>query len=139
MSKYTIAARMLRLLPPALPIPKFLLDAVRVQFRVETTFTDATAILHCYGRIHAQEALALADAVVLLLSRRAIIILNLAGVKRLDTGGLGTLVLLHYYLRSVACSLRLCNLVPCIKDAIERTQLNSLFDIYGTEEDANAA
>ncbi len=135
MSKYTITARMLRLLP----IPKFLLESSQAQFRVETAFTDASAILYCSGRIHAQEALALADAVVPLLLRRTTIILNLAGAKRVDTGGLGTLVLLHYYLRSVACSLRLCNLVPCVKDVIERTQLNSLFDIYRTEEDAMAA
>jgi len=121
------------------PIPKFLLETVRVQFRVETTFTDATAILYCYGNIHAQEALALADAVVPLLLRRTTIILNWAGVKRVDTGGLGTFVLLHYYLRSLACSLRLCNLPPCVKDVIERTQLHALFDIYATEQDAMAA
>jgi anti-anti-sigma factor len=139
MSKYTIAARMLRLLPPAVPIPKFLLETLQVQFRVEATFTDATAILYCYGRIHAQEALALADAVIPLLLRRTTIILNLAGVKRVDTGGLGTLVLLHYYLRSLACSLRLCNLVPCVNDVIESVQLNALFDIYATEQDAVAA
>ncbi len=87
MTKYIIVARILRLLPPAVPIPTFLLESLQVQFRVETRLNDATAILYCYGSIHAQEALALADAVVPLLLRQTTIILNLGGSNELTLEG----------------------------------------------------
>ncbi len=111
-----------------------------MQFRANTTFVDNTVILHCHGNIYPQEALALSDAVVpLLVERTTTIILDFAGVKRVDIGALGTLVLLQLYVCSSGRNLRFCNLLPCVKDAIEHTRLNDLFEIYGTEQQAIAA
>jgi anti-anti-sigma factor len=111
-----------------------------VRFRANSTFAENTAILHCHGNIYPQEALALSDAVVpLLVEQTTTIILDFAAVRRVDIGGLGTLVLLQLYVRSSGRSLRFCNLSPCVKDAIEHTRLNDLFEIYGTEQQAIAA
>ncbi len=111
-----------------------------MQFGTITTFAGATAILHCYGNIYPQEALALSSGVVpLLVGRTTTIILDFAGVKRVDIGALGTLVLLQLYVRSAGHKLRFCNLPPCVKKAIERTRLNDLFEVYGTEQQAIAA
>ncbi len=110
-----------------------------MQFRTKTTFAGATAILHCYGNIYPEEALALSGAIVpLLVERTTNILLDFAGVKQVDIGALSTLVLLQLYLRSSGRNLRFCNLLPSVKGAIERTRLNDLFEVYGTEQQAIA-
>ncbi len=103
-------------------------------------YAGTSAILHCYGNIYPQEALALSYAVVpLLLEQNTTIILDFAEVKQVDIGALGTLALLQLYLRSSGRNLRFCKLLPCITDAVERTRLNEVFEIYETEQQAIAA
>ncbi len=107
-----------------------------MNFRIETTFADDVAILCCHGHVSSPEAMALSHAVAPLLSERGTIILNFRGVQLVDGGGLGTLALLQLYARSFGRSLRFCSLNPRVTQAVQRTSLAGLFDIYATEEEA---
>ncbi len=112
------------------------LGLLEVQFTVESVFADDAAILRCYGNVFAAEALALSRAVSPLLFEWDIVVLDFSGVHAVDSGGLGTLALLHLYMRSSGRCLRYCCLKPRVNDVIERTRLNSVFDICGSEEEA---
>jgi anti-sigma B factor antagonist len=107
-----------------------------VQFTVELVFAGDTAILRCYGRLFSAEALALSHAVAPLLFEWDTVILDFSGVHAIDSGGLGTLALLHLYVRSSGRRLRYCSFKPQVNDCIERTRLNEVFDIYSSEEEA---
>jgi anti-anti-sigma factor len=99
-------------------------------------FADDAAILRCYGSVSSREALALSHAVAPLLFEWDTVVLDFSGVHAVDSGGLGTLALLQLYVHSSGRRLRYCCLKPSVNDAVERTQLNSVFDIYGSEEEA---
>src|SRR5262245_6458780 len=67
---------------------------------------------------------------------RAGIVLNLAVVDYLSSMALGKLVMLNRRVQVAKGRLTLCHLSPNIKDTLETTRLNELFEIYATEQDA---
>ncbi len=82
----------------------------------------------------------MSNAVVpLLVEQTTSIVLDFAGVRRIDIGALGTLVLLQLFVSSSGRNLRFCNLLPSVEDRVKRTRLNDIFEIYGTEQEAIAA
>ncbi len=107
-----------------------------MQFTLELVFADDAAILRCYGRMSSAEALALSRTVSPLLLERDVVVLDFSGVDAVDSGGLGTLTLLQLYVQSSGWKLRYYGLNRRVTDALERTGLNSVFDIYESEEDA---
>ncbi len=109
---------------------------LQVQFRVESVFAGDVAILRCYGNVFSAEALALSHAVTPLLSEQDTVVLDFSGVRGVDSGGLATLALLQEYVRSSGRNLRYCCLKRPVTEAMERTQLSAIFDIYGSEEEA---
>ncbi len=74
-----------------------------------------------------------------MLFERDTVIVDCSGVDAIDSGGLGTLALLQPYARSSGRSLRYCSLKPQVNDAINRTRLNAVFDVFGSEEEALCA
>jgi anti-anti-sigma factor len=99
-------------------------------------YADDAAILRCYGNVFSAEALALSHAVASLLFERDTVVLDFSGVHAVDSGGLGTLALLQIYARNSGRKLRYYDVKPRVNDAIERTQLNLVFDICESEEEA---
>ncbi len=107
-----------------------------MQFTVESVFSEDAAILRCYGSVSSPEALALSHAVAPLMFERSAVVLDFSGVEAIDSGGLGTLALLHSYVCSSGGRLRYCCLNARVADAFERTRLSAVFDVYGSEEEA---
>ena len=64
------------------------------------------------------------------------IVLNLAGVTYIDSGGLGTLVGLYTTARNAGGSIKLASLTPRVGDLLQVTKLLTVFDVYDTEDKA---
>ena len=61
------------------------------------------------------------------------IILNMAGIKYIDSAGLGTLVAAHVSAKTQGASVRLCNLGEKFHEVMQITRLLTIFDVYDTE------
>lgn len=115
-------------------------DHRRATLYIEQRSFDDIAILDCAGRIvFREETEALFEAVHLTMSNCRCVLLNLSGVHRLDSGGLGMLVLLHQFVGAGFCQLKICGADPQISELITLTKLNTLLDLYATENDAIAS
>ncbi len=64
------------------------------------------------------------------------VVLNFSRVEYLSSSVLGKLITFQKRLRSNGGELRLCGIRPQIYEIFEITRLNTLFDIYPTEEEA---
>jgi anti-sigma B factor antagonist len=110
-----------------------------VRFAVNSVLVGDVAILCCRGNLGCEEAIMLSDAVAPLLSQKRAVILNFAGVEGVDSGGLGTLVLLHMYAHSSGGRLRFCSLNGHVRELVKLTRVDTLFEIYPTEQQARNA
>jgi len=91
--------------------------------------TNDVAVVRCSGRIVRGEAVrALRTAVVSEKDTR-IIVLDLSDVETLDAGGLTALVSLHHWTRNHGIQLKLVNPSAFVREMLERTHLNCVFDI----------
>ena len=61
------------------------------------------------------------------------IVLNMAGIKYIDSAGLGTLVAAHVSAKTQGASVRLCNLGEKFHEVMQITRLLTIFDVYDTE------
>ena len=61
------------------------------------------------------------------------IVLSMAGVKSIDSSGLGILVASHVSAKTQGASVRLCNLGEKFHEIMQITKLLTVFDVYDTE------
>ena len=98
---------------------------------------DGLIVVDCAGRIiFGDETAALRDQVRALISDGARILLNLADVTYIDSGGLGTLVALYTTARNAGGSVRLARLTQRVGDLLQVTKLLTVFEVYNSEEEA---
>ena len=97
-------------------------------------------VVHLSGVIYFGEESALLRLRVkdLLASSRQIV-LDLAGVTHIDSGGLGTLVALHTSARKSGGEIKLANLSNHPKEVLQITRLVTIFEIFDRVEDATAS
>lgn len=108
--------------------------------KLDTRQTDGVTIVSCAGRImFGEDASALRERVKQLLGSTKEIILNLAGVSNIDSGGLGTLVGLYSSARSSGADIKLTGLGPRLRDVLAITKLSTVFEVYDSEAQALAA
>ena len=101
------------------------------------TLNDGIIVVVCAGRlVFGEETAALRDRVKALLTEGSRIILNLADVTYIDSGGLGTLVALYTTARNAGGAIKLARLTPRVGDLLQVTKLVTVFDVYNTEEEA---
>ncbi len=94
-------------------------------------------VLDCFGRIiFGEETAALRDEVKKILAENRSVILNLAGVNYIDSGGLGTLVSLYSIAKASGSTMKLANLTPRVGDLLQVTKLVTVFDVYEDEGQA---
>lgn len=85
-------------------------------------------VVRCSGRIVRGESVRrLRNAVVTEADTR-IVVLDLSDVESLDAGGLTALVSLRHWTRSHAIQLRLVNPSRFVREMLERTRLDRMFD-----------
>jgi len=107
---------------------------------VETQISGDVFILHCEGRIvYGDECAVLRERVVSILTGSPKIVVNLAGVDHIDSEGLGMLVGLLVSARNRAGDLKLASPGTRVKDLLRRTNLDTIFAVYGNKDEAVAA
>jgi anti-sigma B factor antagonist len=111
-----------------------------MQLKLSTRTVDGVLIVDCAGRIvFGEESAALRDTVRKLITENKQIVLNLAGVNYIDSGGLGTLVSLYTTARSSGGAVKLASLTQRVGDLLQVTKLVTIFDVYDDEEEAVAS
>jgi anti-anti-sigma factor len=94
-------------------------------------------VVRCKGRIvYGDEVNSLRDAVKGLLKRNPWILLNLAAVHHVDSGGLGTLFGLHISAQNAGGLLVLACANHRVLDLLHRTHLATVLNICDSEESA---
>ena len=101
------------------------------------TLKDGIAVVDCAGRIvFGEETAELRDRVRALIAKGSRVILNLADVTYIDSGGLGTLVALYTTARNAGGSIKLARLTQRVGDLLQVTKLLTVFEVYNSEEEA---
>lgn len=107
---------------------------------METRDAGGVTVIACHGRItFGEEAAALREKLKLALNSSRRIVLNLAGVSYIDSGGLGTMVGVYSSARSAGADIKLSGLGQRLRDVLQVTKLVTVFEVYETEQQAVAA
>ena len=72
----------------------------------------------------------------LLMEKKRLIVLNLAGVSFIDSSGLGELIASQISVESKGGSIKLAELTDSLKELLSTTKLLNVFDVYDREADA---
>ena len=91
------------------------------------------AILHLQGGIVISNTAILRNA-VLSQSGVRVLVLDMTGVNRIDASGLGILLEIREYLQSRAIDLKLMNVPGLIRQVLEITRLDSIFEIIAEDQ-----
>jgi anti-sigma B factor antagonist len=108
-----------------------------MQLKLNTRTENGITIIDCNGRIvFGEESALLRDTVKKLIGENSQIVLNLADISYIDSGGLGTLVALYTTAHNAGGSVKLANLTQRVGDLLQVTKLLTVFEVYDSEEKA---
>lgn len=98
---------------------------------------DGITVVDCHGRIiFGDESSMLREAVKEQLKTSKDIVINLADVNYIDSGGLGTLVGLFTSARSTGGTIKLANLTHRVGELLQVTKLVTVFEVFDGEDKA---
>jgi anti-sigma B factor antagonist len=97
---------------------------------------DVTVVEVSGRMIGGEETSLLRERIKWLFHSTTNVILNLSGITFIDSAGLGVLVSMWTSSKSVGRALKLASVQGKVKQALEVTRLNSIFEIYDTTGDA---
>jgi anti-sigma B factor antagonist len=108
-----------------------------MQLKLSVRNVDGVAVVDCAGRIiFGDEAASLRETVKQVIPENQRIVLNLANITYIDSGGLGTLVALYTTARSAGGNIKLASLTTRVGDLLQVTKLLTVFDVYDDEKQA---
>jgi anti-sigma B factor antagonist len=111
-----------------------------MDLKIEKRLVDGVTIVSCQGRImFGDEATALRDFLKEALAETPRMVLNLAGVTYIDSGGLGTLVGVYSSARGAGADIKLTGLGQRLRDVLQITKLATVFQVFNTDQEALAA
>jgi anti-sigma B factor antagonist len=106
-----------------------------MQLRMSTRTMDGVMVVDCSGRIvFGEESATLRDTIKKVLTQNPRVVLNLAEVSYVDSGGLGTLVSLYTTARNAGGALKLARLTQRVGDLLQLTKLVSIFEVFDDEQ-----
>jgi anti-anti-sigma factor len=112
----------------------------QLKLSLEAGNIGSAVVLHCQGRmIFRGEARALSTLVAEVLPSARRMVVDLAGVDSVDSGGLGELVLTHMWAEAAGFTLKFASPKKSVRHLFEVTNLVSVFDVYGSVPEAMAA
>ena len=112
----------------------------RLKLTLESEHPGSAVVLHCQGRIiFRNEACALSTIVTEVLPSARRMVVDLAGVDSVDSGGLGELVLTHMWAEAAGYTLKFACPKKSVRHLFEVTNLLSVFDVYASVPEAMAA
>jgi anti-sigma B factor antagonist len=108
-----------------------------MSLEIETRLEGDVAVIACVGPIQIGETANQFRDVLreTLRSGAKKILLDLHGVKYVDSTGIGELVGLLTNASDVGAGVRLCNVPQKVRDVLEVTRLITVFEVYPTLED----
>ena len=89
---------------------------------------DGTLTLVCRGRINLENSIQFRTTVKTLSPHHKFVHADLSGVDWVDSAGLGSLLGTYISAKSDGCDLKLINVHPHVKDLLNITHLNSVFE-----------
>jgi anti-sigma B factor antagonist len=111
-----------------------------MNLKIDTRVADGVTIVNCHGRItFGEEAAALREELKKVLGSTRQVVLNLAGVTYIDSGGLGTLVGVYSSARAAGADIKLTGIGARLRDTLQITKLVTVFEVYDSEPQALAA
>ncbi len=112
----------------------------KLKLTLETEHPGSAVVLHCQGRIiFRSEACALSTIVTEVLPSARRMVVDLAGVDSVDSGGLGELVLTHMWAEAAGYTLKFACPKKSVRHLFEITNLVSVFDVYASVPEAMEA
>ena len=107
---------------------------------LSTTKINGVIVVYVSGTIlFGEESVSLRILVKNLLNRSGQIVLDLGSVTHIDSGGVGTLVSVYASARKVGGDIKFANLGDHTKEVLQVTKLVTVFEIFGSSEDAIAS
>lgn len=105
--------------------------------KLNTRLVGGITVVDCHGRIiFGEESSMLREAVKAELKTSKDIVINLADVNYIDSGGLGTLVGLFTSARSTGGTIKLANLTHRVTELLQVTKLVTVFEVFDAEDKA---
>ena len=115
-------------------------DKQQLKLSLEICSNDGVTVVYCRGRIsYREEATALSETVSDLLLQCRHVVLELSAVETIDSAGLGELVVILMWARACQCSIKLAAPPIQVRNEIQLMNLDSVFEIYPTLNDAASA
>ena len=103
----------------------------KLKLSLETRHRGDVVVVHCQGRIvYRDEAVALSKLVGEVLQSSGKVVLDLSGVRSIDSAGIGELVLLHTWAQAKNAELKYASPSPYVRDVLDLTHLDSFFEIH---------
>ena len=94
-------------------------------------------MLRCRGRlVYREESAELTTIVGDLLGLTRRLVVDLAGVERVDSAGLGELVMLHMWADGMGYAVAFASPKARVRELLELTNLTSMLDVHETLEEA---
>ena len=109
---------------------------------LDTTISkiDGVIVVYLSGDIlFGDESASLRILVKDLLNKSRQIVFDLGNVTYIDSGGVGTLVVVHASARKVGGDIKFANLRNHTREVLQITKLVTVFEIFGKTEDAVAS
>ena len=111
-----------------------------MSLKIDSKTTGGVTDVHCAGRIvFGDEASSLRAELKKVLTNSKKVVLNLADVTYIDSGGLGTLVGVYSSARAAGADIKLAGLGQRVRDVLQITKLVTVFEVYDSEQKALAA
>src|ERR1700719_2653599 len=112
----------------------------KLKLTLESEHPGSAVVLHCQGRIiFRNEAQALSTIVAEVLPAARRMVVDLAGIDSVDSGGLGELVLTHMWAEAAGYTLKFASPRKSVRHLFEITNLVSVFDVHASVPEAMAA
>ena len=111
-----------------------------MKLTLETRNRGDVMIVHCHGRIvYRDEAVILSRVVGELLHQSSNVILEMSGVKSVDSAGIGELALLQTWAQERDAKLKIAGANTLVRNLLDLTNLDSVMDVHPTLDSALAA
>jgi len=111
-----------------------------LKLSLETRNRGDIMIVHCQGRIvYRDEAASLSQVVGEVLQNGGKVVIDLSGVKSIDSAGIGELVFLHTRAQSQKAELKVASPSPIVRELLDLTNVDSLLEIHPNLDEAIAA
>ncbi len=112
----------------------------KLKLSLETRNNGDVMIVHCQGRIvYRDEAAALSRLVGEVLQHSNKLVLDLSGVKTMDSAGIGELALLQTWAQERNASLKCAGANTMVRALLDLTNLDRVVEVHPTVDSALAA